>query len=250
MPFPALARRVCAVVAGVIAGLGASPLPVTAAPAAPTQLNATDTLLLNGVRQAGLWELPAGQMAVQKGDSARVRQIGQMIADQHIELDELTVDAANKLGATIPSTATDEQQGWLKEMQDTKGRQFDQTFVTRLRAAHGKIFPVISAVRSGTRNPVIRKLADQANVFVMNHMKMLESTGLVQYEKLPPAALPPAEDLSALGIAQANAGTAPPVSPAVLWTTIIAMLGVGAITSLRLIRGRRPADTQTWPPRG
>jgi predicted outer membrane protein len=250
MPFPALARRVCAVVAGVVAGLGASPLPVTAAPAAPTQLNATDTLLLNGVRQAGLWELPAGQMAVQKGDSTRVRQIGQMIADQHIELDELTVDAANTLGATIPSTATAEQQGWLKEMQDTKGRQFDQTFVTRLRAAHGKIFPVISAVRSGTRNPVVRKLADQANIFVMNHMKMLESTGLVQYEKLPPAALPPAEDLSALGIAQANAGLAPPISPAALWTTIVAMLGIGAFASLRLIRGRRPTDTQTRPPRG
>lgn len=239
MPYPALSRRVCAVVAGAIVSLTVSPVHAAAAPAVPTQLNAADTLLLNGVRLAGLWEIPAGIMAAEKGGSASVRKVGEMIADQHVRLDELVVDAANKLGTAIPSTPTEEQQGWLKEMQDAKGQQFDQAFVTRLRAAHGKIFPVISAVRSGTRNPVIRKLAEDSNLFVMNHMTMLESTGLVKYQELPPAALPPAEDLSALGIAQANAGVAPSVSPALLWTMIVAAIGIGAIATIRLTRGSR-----------
>jgi hypothetical protein len=47
-----------------------------------------------------------------------------------------------------------------------------------------------------TGDPVVRQLADQANIFVMNHMKLLESTGLVQYQKLAPAALPAAQDTS------------------------------------------------------
>src|SRR5690349_18396535 len=81
------------------------PAPASAAPS-PTQLNAADMTLLNGVRQAGLWEIPAGQMAAQKGKSEKVRQVGQMIADQHVQLDQLVVDAANKLGTTIPSTPT------------------------------------------------------------------------------------------------------------------------------------------------
>ncbi|SNY25686.1 DUF4142 domain-containing protein [Paractinoplanes atraurantiacus] len=224
----------------VLAGLFIlAPVPAEAAPSVPTQLNAADMMLLNGVRQAGLWEIPAGQMAAQKGNGGKVRQVGQMIADQHVRLDQLVVDAANKLGATIPSTPTAEQQGWLTEMQNNKGVQFDQTFVTRLRAAHGKIFPVIGAVRASTRNPVVRKLADDANIFVMNHMKMLESTGLVQYEKLPPAALPPAQDVSKIGIAAANAGVTPPVSPMVLWMMLIGAAGLAGLAAVRVMRVRR-----------
>jgi predicted outer membrane protein len=232
-------RHGVALVAATVAALAVAPVSAQAAPAAPTQLNAADMALLNGVRQAGLWEIPAGQMAAQKGSTDKVRQVGAMIADQHVQLDELVVNAANKLGASIPATPTNQQQGWLNEMQGAKSIQFDQTFVTRLRAAHGKIFPVIGAVRAATRNPVVRQLADQANTFVMNHMKMLESTGLVQYEKLPPPAMPPAQDLSAMGLAQANAGVSPPLSPVVLWALLIAMVALAGFTSIRLARSRR-----------
>ncbi|MDY7087599.1 MAG: DUF4142 domain-containing protein [Actinomycetota bacterium] len=234
---PNLARRAATALAALLAMLAATPGTAAADPGFPTQLNAADMLLLNGVRLAGLWEIPAGQMAAQRG-SPKVRQVGAMIAEQHVRLDELVVEAANKLGATIPSNPTAEQQGWLGEMQNAKGRQFDQIFVTRLRAAHGKIFPVIGAVRASTRDPVVRKLADDANIFVMNHMKMLESTNLVQYERLPPAALPPAQDVSSLGIAEANAGVTPPVSTTVLVGVLVVMLGVASVTVFRMVRAR------------
>jgi len=233
------ARRAGVVAAGAIALLAVLSAPATAAPPAPTQLNANDVTLLNGVRQAGLWEMPAGQMAAQKGSSERVRDVGQQIANQHVQLDQLVTDAANQLGASLPSTPTTQQQGWLNEMQNATGARFDQIFVARLRAAHGKIFPIIGAVRASTRNPVIRKLCDQTTIFVMNHMKLLESTGLVQYEKLPPAAMPPAQDLSSLGMAQANAGVAPPVNPVVLWGLFIGMAGIACLASFRVLRGRR-----------
>jgi hypothetical protein len=79
------------------------------------------------------------------------------------------VEAANKLGATIPADPTAEQKGWLTEMQNASGARFDQIFVTRLRVAHGKIFPVIGAVRASTRDATIRRLADDANRFVLHH---------------------------------------------------------------------------------
>ena len=233
-----IARRATALFAAAVSTLAAAPTAAMAAPGAPTQLNAADMTLLNGVRQAGLWEMPAGQMATDRGNTARVRQVGEAIAAQHIQLDQLVVDAANKLGATIPATPTADQQSWLNQMQKARGKQFDQIFVDRLRAAHGKIFPVIGAVRAATRNPVVRQLADQANGFVMNHMKLLESTGLVQYQKLAPAALPAAQDTSHLAIARANAGSAPPFSPMVLWMVLIGTLGLATFVAARLIRQR------------
>lgn len=245
-----LIRRTAALAVIVIAALVVLSARADADPPS-TQLNVADLTLLNGVRQAGLWEIPAGQMAAQKGSTAKVRQVGQMIANQHVQLDQLTVDAANKLGATLPATPTAQQQGFLTQLQAAKGLQFDQMFVTFLRGTHGFIFPVISAVRASTHNEIIRNLAAQASIFVMHHMQMLESTGLVQYVKLPPAAMSADQDLYATGTAQASVGTAAPVSPTLLWLLaggVAGLIGIAAVRGLR--RGRSALDPPAGAARG
>lgn len=233
-----LLRTMAVALAAFTVGVLAVPGAAIAQPGAPTQLSATDVALLNGVRLAGLWETPAGQMAAEKGSREVVRKIGAEIAAQHIKLDQLVVDAANKLGAVLPAEPNADQKGWLAEMQNASGGRFDRIFVDRLRAAHGKIFPVIGAVRAGTRNAVIRKLAEDANTFVMHHMSMLESTGLVRYEELPPAAMPVAQDNSLLARAQANAGIGPATSPTMIWVILLLAAAAGAFALVRILRTR------------
>ncbi|SBT47579.1 DUF4142 domain-containing protein [Micromonospora auratinigra] len=230
-----LARRVTLLFVALVAGLGLVPGTAHAAPAA--QMNAADMTLLNGVRLAGLWEMPAGQMAAERGQSKRVREVGAEIARQHGVLDQLVVEAANKLGAILPTTPTTQQQGWLTEMQNATGAQFDQIFVTRLRVAHGNIFPVIGAVRASTRDPIVRKLAEEANKFVTDHMTMLESTGLVRWQQLPPAALPPAQSDSLVAAAAANAtGGGVQVSTTVVWAVFLLALVTGGYATWRILR--------------
>ncbi|GGR84375.1 hypothetical protein GCM10010169_30810 [Micromonospora fulviviridis] len=233
-----LAHRVILLLVALAAGVGVLPGAALAAPAPGVQLNAADMTLLNGVRLAGLWEMPAGQMAAEKGQSKRVREIGAEIARQHGVLDQLVVEAANKLGATLPTTPTTQQQGWLTEMQNATGAQFDQIFVTRLRVAHGNIFPVIGAVRASTRDPIVRKLADQTNTFVTNHMLMLESTGLVRWQQLPPPAMPPAQSDSLIAAAGANVGSSGgvQVSTTVVWAVFLLALATGGYATWRLLR--------------
>lgn len=231
-------RRVAAVVAGLVVGALAVPAVAVAQPAGPTQLEASDMALFNGVRQAGLWEMPAGQMAAKKGNLKRVREIGAEIAKQHVALDKLAVDAANKLGVQMPSEPNDAQKGWLGEMKDASGARFDRIFVDRLRAAHGAIFPVIAAVRSGTRNDVVRQLAQDANDFVMTHMSLLESTGLVRYNALPPAALPDPPDESVLAAARSNAVPGSALNGSMIWVVLLAALAVGAVATFRVFRVR------------
>lgn len=228
-------RRLAVLLIAIVAGLGMLPGAALAAPAGQ-QLNAADAALLNGVRLAGLWEMPAGQMAAEKGQSARVREIGAEIAKQHEELDRITVEAANKLGAIIPTDPTPEQKGWLTEMKNARGARFDQIFVTRLRVAHGNIFPVIGAVRASTRDPIIRELAEAANTFVNDHMSMLESTGLVRWAELPPAALPAPGDDGLLAAASANTAPRFGVSSALVWLVFLGALATGGIATWRMVR--------------
>ncbi|MBX6356865.1 MAG: DUF4142 domain-containing protein [Micromonosporaceae bacterium] len=234
--------RAAAVLTGIVAGIFALPAVALAAPGVPTQLSAADLTLLTAVRQAGLWEMPAGQMAAARGSHARVREIGGIIAEQHVKLDQDVVDAANKLGVTLPSQPTAQQQGWLKEMQSASSDQeFDQIFVTRLRAAHGKIFSTIAAVRAGTRNDIVRKLAEEAATVVNGHMDLLESTGLVRFGELPPAALPQ-QDLAASGslrqAAQGRALGGSGFSPTVVWVVLIAAVVSGTALTYRVFRPR------------
>lgn len=230
-----------AALAGLVIALLALPAPALAQPAAPAQLGAADLALLNGVRLAGLWEMPAGQMAAERGSQQRVREVGAEIAAQHAQLDQLVVDAANTLGVQLPTEPNAQQQQWLNEMRSASSdREFDRIFVDRLRAAHGKIFPVIGAVRSGTRNEVVRKLAQDSNGFVMTHMTLLESTGLVRYAELPPAALPAdqpkVDSLQEAALARTAAGSQ--FSPMIVWLAVLAALFFGGFATYRLFRPR------------
>ncbi|SET55946.1 Predicted outer membrane protein [Nonomuraea wenchangensis] len=158
-------------------------------------LTAADRDLLVKVRQAGLWEMPAGDMAQTRAESQRVKEVGRLIMEDHKKLDALTVQAAKKLGVVIPDEPNADQQRWLAQLAAESGPAFDKDYANLLRAAHGKVFTVVAGVRSGTRNTEIRKFAAEGINFVMRHMALLESTGLVDFQQLPepptPSPAPP-----------------------------------------------------------
>jgi predicted outer membrane protein len=231
---------------------------LTAASAATEPpLTAADRDLLTKVRLAGLWERPAGNMAAQKGVSRRVREVGTLISSQHKELDAIVVKAAKQVDLPLPDVPTAEQQGWLDEMSQASGAQFDQVFVSRLRVAHGKVFPVIANVRAGTRNTVVRKLAQSANDYVLTHLTLLESTDLVNYSSLPlppqpaAAAAPAGQSQPAGRKVAATENLASPSSTNGILVPVLLMLSVPLLLLLRKPLGRamgRPREQRYDPP--
>jgi predicted outer membrane protein len=234
-----LVRRAVAVIVAAIAALAVSPAPARADGVG--ELNAADMTLLIGLRRAALWEVPAARSAAEKGSTAKVRQAGQKIAAAQSQLDRQTVDVIEKLGATVRAAPTAKQQSLLEELQSAEGSEFDRLFVNSLRDAYGFLYTIIGEVRSSTRIGLIRDLGDQANVAFLGYMQTLEGTGVVQYRSLAPAAIPPAQDLSTLGMAKANAGISAPISPTVLWLVAVAAAGIAAVVGLRIARSRRAA---------
>ncbi len=64
------------------------------------------------------------------------------------------------------------------------GREFDSTAVNIMRVTHGQIFPVIAKIRATTENTLVRQLADLANDTVLDHITVLENTGMVNYQQV------------------------------------------------------------------
>ncbi|WP_210580859.1 DUF4142 domain-containing protein [Streptomyces sp. GESEQ-4] len=162
-------------------------------------LSGLDRDFVTKVRLAGLWELPAGRLAQQKGTTPAVRTAGRHLIEGHVFLDERTRDAASRLGLALPNEPTDQQKEWLATLNAAQGVTYDREFANILRLAHGKVFSVVAQVRASTRNSLVRALADDANTTVLDHIKVLEATGYVDFDAL-------AHDMAA--------GNAPPLTPA------------------------------------
>jgi predicted outer membrane protein len=206
-------------------------------------VSAADRDFVIKVRLAGLWEIPAGNMAVEKSNDERIVNVGKTISAQHVVLDKLDRDVAKKLGIELPNQPNGDQQSWLAEMRTANSTTFDQIYIDRLRAAHGKIFPAIATIRASTRNDSVRKLAQEANQFVMTHMTLLESSGIVDYANLPTAPPPAAAkgpvpmDAQLIKTAQTSTGV-PGVNTSVILLVLAAALVAGVITTMRIFRAR------------
>ncbi|NUW39364.1 DUF4142 domain-containing protein [Nonomuraea rhodomycinica] len=148
-------------------------------------LSETDRDLIKKVRLASLWEMPMAQDAMQRASRAKVREVSRRIAAQHHTLDEQVRDLAAKLDVTLPVKPTDEQQTWMSDITGRSGSAYDVTYVKWLRLAHGKIFTLIGTVRGTTQNTLVRRFSEQANAAVLNHQRLLESTGLTTPESFP-----------------------------------------------------------------
>ncbi|MER7840584.1 DUF4142 domain-containing protein [Streptomyces sp. NPDC096040] len=164
-------------------------------------LSASDRDLIVRVRLAGLWELPAGQQAIERAPSAAIKEAGDHLIVGHTDLDRRVRIVAAQLGVELPNVPNEQQQSWLQEMSAATGAEYEYKFVNLLRAAHGKIFPVIGAVRNTTRNSLVRQLASDTNQTVLDHITTLEKTGKVDFEAI-------ANEI-------ANSTTASPTGPAV-----------------------------------
>ncbi len=173
-------------------------------------LGPADRDFMNRVKQAGLWEKPAGDKGkAKRPDQPKILEACKHLIEGHTLLDNVVNRAGVLLGHTLPTEASDEQKGWLAEMDAANGDEFDAVFANRLRAAHGKVYAYAAQIRAGTKNELIRILSTQAMITVFDHMKVLEETGRVDFAGLEsPKPLAPATTASGAPEQTGDAATA------------------------------------------
>ncbi|QCX79744.1 hypothetical protein C9F11_30765 [Streptomyces sp. YIM 121038] len=165
-------------------GTGEANLNAGSVPTRWGPLSATDRDFLVRVRLAGLWEIPAGQQAVERAPTKAVKEAGDHLIVGHTDLDQRVRGVAAQLNVELPNQPNEQQQGWLKELTAASGETYQRKFANLLRVAHGKVFALIAQVRDSTRNSLVRQLASDANQTVLDHITMLEGTGLVDFDAI------------------------------------------------------------------
>ncbi len=136
------------------------------------------------VRAAGLWEYPLGEIALKKGASPEMKEAGKHLIVGHAGLDAMCRKIAPELGITLPNQASPQQQQFVATSAAENGKQFDITAANIMRVTHGQIFPVIAKIRGTTKNTLVRQLADLANDTVLDHITMMEKTGVINFDQV------------------------------------------------------------------
>lgn len=209
-------------------------------------LGPADRDLVVRVRLAGLWEMPAGQEAQARATQPRVREIAGFIAQEHHDLDQMTLAVAKELGVLLPNQPSEQQQVWLSEISAQTGADYDRTMVNLLRQAHGQVLPLLAQVRTTTRNDTVRRFAEESTVYVTRHINYLESTGLVDFDALPQ---PP--DPARAVVTPAGEYRNVPVALLALGAVLVCAALFGLLWRLvpRRPRHARPARLQSVAPR-
>lgn len=199
-------------------------------------LGPADRDMLDKVKQAGLWEMPAGDDLAARARDPKIREIGKKISAEHHELDRIVENAAAQVGVTLTTQATVEQQDWVRQIAAADNP--DTLAVNLLRQAHGKVLPLLAQVKVGTRNETVRMVATGGMEFVGRHIAYLESTGLVDYTALPEPPAPVAA-VSPVRAAYYAAADRPTLAFAAAVVAVIVALLAG-----RFLRPRtRPTPT-------
>ena len=148
-------------------------------PVSSSELDPRDREFLFTIRFANLWEIPMGELAAERGNSEKTREVGRTLLADHTQLNIDIEKYAQKYDVDLPDEASSKTKQWMDEIRAASGDDFDRVFANRLRAAHGTVFGLIAEVRAGTRNDDIRAFAQAANDIVLKHMTILEGTGHV-----------------------------------------------------------------------
>lgn len=192
---------------------------------------------LRQIRQAGLWAGPSGQQAQQRAASDAVREAGQRLIDGHAELDAGVLAAAAELGVELPDEPDADQKAWLAELANAPTpREYDQVFVGRLRAADGVLYALTAQVRAGTRNDLVRVVAQRTMEIVLDHITALERTGLVDFAALPP---PPEPE-------SANSLDSWDIGPLTVAAFLILIGALSYAARVRFYRTRPDPASTTW----
>lgn len=118
--------------AATAAGKGAKADPNSA-------IGTTERRFIAHAASAGMMEVQAGKLAQERGQSAAVKQFGQMLEQDHTQANNELIQLATSKGVDVPRQMDKEHQAKLDKLRKAKADEFDRMFIEQVgRTDHKK----------------------------------------------------------------------------------------------------------------
>jgi len=138
------------------------------------QMTSTTKGFVTAAATSDLYEVTAGQIAVQRAQSPAVKDFAQKMVDAHGEttakLKGLVAD--NKINVALPSHVDHRRQGMLDDLRGAKAEDFDHRYISQQVAAHKEADILMRGYAKDGDNAALKDFAGTTDKAVKMHLSM------------------------------------------------------------------------------
>jgi putative membrane protein len=145
------------------------------APGAGEQANLSqqDKEFLKKAASAGMYEVQAGQLALQKSNDDQVKSLAQHMVDDHTQANEKLHTLAQSENVTLPTQLLPDDQKNLDKLQTKSGKDFDKTYLSQQKDAHKQVLELFQHQAEAGQNPALKSFAQQTVPTLKMHEQMV-----------------------------------------------------------------------------
>jgi putative membrane protein len=137
------------------------------------QAMSLDRLFIIQATLGNMFEMRLAQTAQQKAESDEVKQLAQRIMQDHQKVNDQLAQLAKKQGVDVPTDIPQVHQMEIQAISSLSGREFDQEYVSCMKAAHAKDVSKYEDKSRLSKNEDVRQYASAQLPALREHRRMV-----------------------------------------------------------------------------
>jgi len=152
------------------ASTATTPVPVTAS------VPDADKTFANDAAQAGMAEVNAGNLGLQKASNADVKAFAQRMVTDHTKANDELKQLATTKGLTLPADVNDEQKAAATHLSGLSGAEFDKAYMDHMVSDHEKAVSLFQNESTSGGDPDLKSWAGTTLPTLQDHLKQAKDT--------------------------------------------------------------------------
>jgi len=138
-------------------------------------IDADDSKFMTEIASAGMMEIQAGQIALQRGISQQVKDFGQeMITDHTKAGDELKALAGQK-NVVLPTAISSDDQKDIDKLNKADAKDFDKTYINMMVDGHKVVIDKFQGVINHPEDADVKTWAQNTLPTLQHHLEMAKA---------------------------------------------------------------------------
>ncbi len=137
----------------------------------------TDNAFLQKAVSAGMTEIKAGQMALQKATDAKVKTFAQLMIDDHSRANKELEALARRKGWVLPESIDQKCQNELDKLASATAQEFDRKYLRGQIAAHEEAVKVFAEQSQTGQDNDLKNWAAKTLPTLRDHLQMAKVAG-------------------------------------------------------------------------
>jgi len=134
----------------------------------------TDAQFLAMAAQADMTIAHIGKMAEERAAATKVKDLANTLVQDHTNDYQRLTQLAAKIGDSVPKAIDERNNRTIAELDRSKGKSFDRSFLTRQSLEHQKLIDAFKWEAQHGATPAIKTYANQALPTIERHLHDVE----------------------------------------------------------------------------